>query len=740
MLRKECSFQSIEQTKHIKTITMPCIPLNMKIVIKVRDRGVEKLANALDKECFEILGTSLRRNTKHLAMPCNIIPMPMSWPESVGLVGVDDDDDYGDGDGDGDDAGDDDDDDDDEDEDDDQCQSKMADNTEKIPEKAVDFQGEDVGTERGVWGGKLEFFLTCLGGAVGLGNVWRFPYLAFKHGGGSFLIPYTITLVVVAIPMLFLEMALGQYSALGSFSLIKNIAPIFTGVGYSIYFRQFISTLTYNAIISWTLFYFCVSMAKTLPWRYCDHDFNTKGWQTVRIHDKADWSKKEIVLNKASQPRSYILETGNGNIVRRNKRYLQPNSEQFTPQPEEEPYNAIDNASETQAPTALPAPSDCFDDRAYANCTSTNSSNVYYSNKCYSISDAEKYHYNNTPVNDRKSASEEYLNLFAIGKSDGMGDFGHYQWRIALCYIACWVLIWLCCSRGIKSIGKVVYFTALFPYVVLFILLIRGVTLHGATEGIKYFITPKWEELSTITVNNVFELYAVWQEAAVQIFFSVGIASGTMMTLASYNKFSHNITRDAVLVSVINSLTSILAGFVVFSVLGFMSLELDKDIGKVAAGGPGLAFIVYPDALTRLPISPLWSVLFFFMLITLGLGSQFGGVENAVICVIDEFPHLRPRKWLILLVFCLLSCVVGLILCFGNGTYIVDLYFSVSGWSFFIISLLEVVIVAHMYGLDKFFKNVEAMTDTKLGSIVKNCLRALYCFIIPAVLIVMYQS
>ncbi|KAG1708445.1 Sodium- and chloride-dependent glycine transporter 2 [Nymphon striatum] len=230
----------------------------------------------------------------------------------------------------------------------------------------------------------------------------------------------------------------------------------------------------------------------------------------------------------------------------------------------------------------------------------------------------------------------------------------------------------------------------------------------------------------------------IWQEASVQIFFSVGIASGSMMTFSSYNKFSHDIARDTVLVSVINSLTSILAGFVVFSVLGFLALELDKDIGKVVVGGPGLVFIVYPDALTRLPISPLWSLLFFFMLMTLGLG--LGGVENAVTCMIDEFPHLRPRKWLVLLVYCILSCVIGLILCFGNGTYIVDLYFSVSGWSFLVIGLLEVVIVSYMYGLDKFFKDVEAMTDRKFGAIAKNCLFVLYYFFIPAVLIVIYIS
>ncbi|CAM1329526.1 Uncharacterised protein g10051 [Pycnogonum litorale] len=118
-----------------------------------------------------------------------------------------------------------------------------------------------------------------------------------------------------------------------------------------------------------------------------------------------------------------------------------------------------------------------------------------------------------------------------------MDDMGPFNWRISLCYISCWIMIFLCCIKGIKSIGKVVYFTAVFPYVVLIILLIRGVTLKGATDGLLYFITPRWDKLSDITV---------WQEASVQIFFSVGLASGSMVTFASYNKFNHNIIRSVI--------------------------------------------------------------------------------------------------------------------------------------------------------------------------------------------------
>ena len=70
--------------------------------------------------------------------------------------------------------------------------------------------------ERETWGNHLEFFLSSLGLAVGLGNVWRFPYIAYTNGGGSFLIPYLFMLVFVGMPAFFLEQSIGQYARVGA--------------------------------------------------------------------------------------------------------------------------------------------------------------------------------------------------------------------------------------------------------------------------------------------------------------------------------------------------------------------------------------------------------------------------------------------------------------------------------------------------------------------------------------------
>lgn len=72
---------------------------------------------------------------------------------------------------------------------------------------------------------------------------------------------------------------------------------------------------------------------------------------------------------------------------------------------------------------------------------------------------------------------------------------GYPDWQLTLCLLTSWVLIFVVQAWGVKSSGKAAYFTALFPYIVLFTILIRGATLPGALKGVLFFITPRWEKL-----------------------------------------------------------------------------------------------------------------------------------------------------------------------------------------------------------------------------------------------------
>ncbi|EDM07217.1 solute carrier family 6 (neurotransmitter transporter, glycine), member 5, isoform CRA_a [Rattus norvegicus] len=142
--------------------------------------------------------------------------------------------------------------------------------TTTIPE---DEQGDE-NKARGNWSSKLDFILSMVGYAVGLGNVWRFPYLAFQNGGGAFLIPYLMMLALAGLPIFFLEVSLGQFASQGPVSVWKAI-PALQGCGIAMLIISVLIAIYYNVIICYTLFYLFASFVSVLPWGSCNNPWNT---------------------------------------------------------------------------------------------------------------------------------------------------------------------------------------------------------------------------------------------------------------------------------------------------------------------------------------------------------------------------------------------------------------------------------------------------------------------------------
>ncbi|CAO2614506.1 Sodium- and chloride-dependent glycine transporter 2 [Lemmus lemmus] len=486
--------------------------------------------------------------------------------------------------------------------------------TTAVPE---DEQGDE-NKARGNWSSKLDFILSMVGYAVGLGNVWRFPYLAFQNGGGAFLIPYLMMLALAGLPIFFLEVSLGQFASQGPVSVWKAI-PALQGCGIAMLIISVLIAIYYNVIICYTLFYLFASFVSVLPWGSCNNP-----WNTPECKDK---TKLLLVSLPPSLPFLFFF-------------YL-------------------------------------------------------------------------------------YLTLryFVLKISAGIEYPGEIRWPLAFCLFLAWVIVYASLAKGIKTSGKVVYFTATFPYVVLVILLIRGVTLPGAGAGIWYFITPKWEKLTDATV---------WKDAATQIFFSLSAAWGGLITLSSYNKFHNNCYRDTLIVTCTNSATSIFAGFVIFSVIGFMANERKVNIENVADQGPGIAFVVYPEALTRLPLSPFWAIIFFLMLLTLGLDTMFATIETIVTSISDEFPkYLRTHKPVFTLGCCVCFFIMGFPMITQGGIYmfqLVDTY--AASYALVIIAIFELVGISYVYGLQRFCEDIEMMIGFQPNIFWKVC----WAFVTPTIL------
>ncbi|XP_015197942.2 sodium- and chloride-dependent GABA transporter 2-like isoform X1 [Lepisosteus oculatus] len=476
---------------------------------------------------------------------------------------------------------------------------------------ALPTTGQEI-QERGQWESKLEFLLAVAGQIVGLGNVWRFPYLCYKNGGGVFLIPYVLFLFTCGIPLFLLETSLGQYTSQGGITGWRKICPLFEGLGYGGQLIVLYSTIYYIIILAWAFFYLFSSFSAELPWASCRNTWNT---DTCMDFDKQN-------------------QTAN--------------------------WTALDNAT--------------------------------------------------SPV-------KEFWERRVLTISGGIDEVGSLRWELALCLLLSWVICYFCVWKGVRSTGKVVYFTATFPYVMLVVLLARGLTLPGAIGGIIFYLYPDPARLADPQV---------WMDAGTQIFYSYALCLGCLMALGSYNKYNNNCYKDCVYLCLLNSGTSFVAGFTIFSVLGFMAYEQGVDISLVAESGPGLAFIVYPRAVAMMPLPQLWAACFFLMIILLGLDSQFVGLESLVTAISDLYPsffHRGHRRKILLLGISVVSFFAGLPMVTEGGMYVFQLfdYYACSGMTILLIAILQSVCVGWVYGADRLYDNIEDMIGYRPRPLIKYC-------------------
>ncbi|XP_065675972.1 sodium-dependent neutral amino acid transporter B(0)AT3-like isoform X2 [Hydra vulgaris] len=461
---------------------------------------------------------------------------------------------------------------------------------------------------RDAWGNKVEFILASISLAVGLGSIWRFPYLCQKNGGGAFLIPYFVMMIIEGFPLFFIEFAIGQRFRRGAIGCWSKIHPALLGIGISSLIISFLLCIYYIVVIGWSFYYMFVSFTKTLPWRKEDcPDYGA-------FKNLTDICKQQNSTSKA-----------------------------------------------------------CNETRNFPQCC---------------IHDPQLY----------------YFFIKFLDVSPGIEDLGDgIQWKNLGCLALSWVIVFICIAKGVKSSGKAVYFTATFPYVILLVLFIVGVRLKGATNGLKALFYPDFKRLLDPEI---------WMDAATQMFFNLSLGFGALVSFASYNPIRSNCIKDAYIVVLVNFFTAIFSAMVVFCILGYREAHLGKSADTIGSG-PGLAFITFCDVFLELPFPQAWAAFFFFMLILLGIGSEFGTLEGAIAPFYDmKWVSIRKEIFTGIVILVLLGCGLGLVS--SSGYYAFQLFddYCVSLGLLFI-TFFQTVAVSWVYGNDRFADDLEFMTGSR---------------------------
>lgn len=418
------------------------------------------------------------------------------------------------------------------------------------------------------WQSRTSFIMAAIGSAVGLGNVWRFPYVAYQSGGGAFLIPYFTALFTAGIPMLILEMGLGQQmqrAAPGAFGSIRKRMQWFgwwaSGLSAGI-------VIYYSTILSWS-------------WVYLYHSFG--------------------------------LAWGN--------------------------------------------------------------------------------------------RAEGFFMQEVLRRSSGPGEIGAPIWYLAVGMALTWLVIYLILRKGVRNVGKVVLVTVPLPTFLIAVLLIRGLTLPGAVEGIRYYLTPDFSKLADP---------GIWLRAYGQIFFSLSLASGVMIAYGSYLGRKAEVTNSALITGLANCGTSFFAGFAVFSMLGYLARVQGLPVPDVTASGTGLVFVAYPTAIIKLPaLNHVFGIIFFLTLLTLGIDSAFALQEAFTTGFHDKWGISQEK---LALGFVLVAFPVSLIFTTPGGFYwfdIVDKY--ICDFGLVVAGLVQCIAVGYLYNVHDFRRCLNSISEISLG-------------------------
>ena len=371
------------------------------------------------------------------------------------------------------------------------------------------------------------FIVSAIGSAVGLGNIWRFPYVAYTHGGGAFLIPYLVALLSAGIPLLFFDYAIGhRYRGSAPLALRRLGGRATEAIGWWQVLVSFVIAIYYAAIVAWAAMYTLFSL--------------TKAW--------------------GDDPEAFL-----------------------------------------------------------------------------------------------------FTQFLHVAETPGVGfDFVP---GLLIPILAVWLVTLGILARGVNK-GLAAANMVFMPLLVAMfaILVVRSLFLPGAAEGLNHFFTPDWAALTDPSV---------WAAAYSQIFFSLSVGFGIMLTYASYLKRRTDLTGSGLVVGFANSSFELLAGIGVFAALGFMAHSAGVGVGDVVSSGLTLAFVAFPTIITQAPGGEVMGVLFFGSLVFAGITSMVSIIEVVMAGVRDKLGVTKNRA--ILIVGAPMALISTSLLATTTGIYFLDI-------------------------------------------------------------------
>lgn len=438
--------------------------------------------------------------------------------------------------------------------------------------------------KREQWGSRAGFILAAVGSAIGLGNIWRFPYMAYENGGGAFFIPYLFAMLTAGIPFMIMEFGMGHKYRGSAPKTLSKINAKYEWLGWFQVMIAAVIAVYYVAVIGWAISYLSMSF--------------TQSWGT--------------------------------------------------------------------------------------------DTNAYF--------------------------FSEYLQL----GDNSPSKLGSIQWHIAIPMVIAWAITFVAIFGGVKAgIERASKIMMPLLFIMVIALIGRMAFLPGAMDGLNYLFQPDFSKIMDPKV---------WSAAYGQIFFTLSVGFAIMLAYSSYLPEKSDINNNAVMTVLINCGFSIVAGILIFSILGYMAQEQGKELTEVVSAGVGLAFVTIPAAINLLPAPYILGPLFFFALVVAGLSSHISILEAVTSALIDKLNWSRKKAASIV---CGTGLVVSMAFATNGGLLLLDLVdYFMNNIALLASCLIELLIMGWLVKISDIRSYVNKISEFSIGVWFEICIR----FVSPVLL------
>ncbi|PFH36628.1 Sodium:neurotransmitter symporter family protein [Besnoitia besnoiti] len=490
------------------------------------------------------------------------------------------------------------------------------------------------------WQSRFSFVLATIGAAVGIGCVWRFPMYCYKFGGGVFLVPYFLMLVFLGLPLLALEMALGQVFRGGQMKVMNLISPRLRGLAAATILQALFICAYYSVFLSWALHYFLACFRSTLPWVVPPEQ------AALCSHFEGD----EAACERAVRPSMFA---GHGFDSR-----LPPDG---TPRVEGD-TGGVNLCVWVPPHLEAPAGGHCRPDIRHK---------------------AQEFFFEDVLAFDTQHPSALAVSVF-----------------LGIAFV--WMQVFFSLFKGLQSLTAVTYAAVLLPLSAMFLVMVSALTLDGATLGLSHFFSVDWSVLVNQpaiwgeAAAQVFFSLGVFQGVMTAYAAHKKVVQNAVVDASA-------VAASNTVLSVISGVaTFAIAGHVAKRIGALDAATGLADMSAMNIEGSQLVFVLYPISLATLPGAQLFCLLFFLAFFLLGVTSALSFVQPVIDTLKESRLLHRARRWKLTFAACVAGFLLSVPFCLRTGVYLLDTadyHWSVVGLTF--LGCCECIAFGWVYGLGR---------------------------------------